>query len=187
MQNTVLSTIIGECLQNTPEYGVQAGEEGGVIRLDRLYLIPKYTFSCHGKVTQWKACVENRQGQEIYTIFFYVLRPTSPAQPDCYSLVGIDRLIDAIPTDSCVTMDVLVNQTSVQPGDVVGVIPMSNTVSNGIKIDSSVTGGVAWHAPVNSLTAGVGKCEFKTSPDGNMPFMVAAAPIITAVVGEPCI
>ena len=182
-----LSVHSQDCLQNTPVYGNKGG--GGVPRLenDNLYLIPAYTFSCHGNVTQWKACVERGGESERYTIVFTVYRPSGPALPNCYDLVGSNILADAAPTDSCVTLDVPVDQVSVQPGDVVGVIPMSNKTDNGIEIDISVTRVTTWYTPINNLIiGGVGPCQFRVS-DGNLPLSVPLAPVITAVVGELCI
>ena len=188
-------TITGQdCLQNTPEYGDKEGGEGverleeEVERLqnDNVYLIPAYTFSCHGNVTQWGACIKERR-DNTYTIFFIVFRPSSdPALPNCYSLVGIDRLKDAIPTNSCVTLDVLVNQTSVQPGDVVGISPMPNRVSYGIEIDVNVTGITAWYGSADNFIIGGDMCPYRVS-DGNLNLSVPLAPVITAVVGEPCV
>ena len=186
--NLLLSTTTGqECLQNTPVYGDQGG--GGVARLenDNLYLIPAYTFSCHGNVTLWRACVERVGRSERYTIIFYVFRPSVSTLPNCYSLVGSNTLADATPTDSCVTLDVPTDQISVQPGDVVGVLPTSDSVNNGIEIDVSVTGVTAWYTPTNNFASGDGDlCQFRVS-DGNLPLSALVAPVITAVVGEPCI
>ena len=186
--NLLLSTTTGqECLQNTPVYRDQGGL--AVLRLenDNLYLIPAYTFSCHGNVTQWGACVEREGGGERYTIIFSVYRPSGPALPNCYSLVGSNVLADAAPTDSCVTLDVPVDQVSVQPGDVVGVIPMSNNDDNGIEIDISVTKITTWYFPINKFVIGnIGPCQYRLS-DGNLPFSTSVAPVITAVVGEPCV
>ena len=136
-------------------------------------------------MTQWKACVERGGGGERYTIIFYVFRPSDPALPNCYSLVGFNTLLDATPTDSCVTLDVPIDQVSISVlGDVVGVIPMTNRDDNGIEIDVSVTGVTAWYVPVNTfIIANVGPCVYRVS-DGNLPLSASVAPVITAVVGK---
>ena len=185
-----LSVHSQDCLQNTPVYGNKGG--GGVPRLDNdnLYLIPSYSFSCHGNVTQWRACVERGGGRERYTIIFYVFRrSTKLTLPNCYTQVGrTNTLTDAMPEHSCVTLDLAsADQVSVQPGDVVGVLPMSNKVDNGIEIDVSVTGVTAFYAPMSAVFDGSLECAFKTAPDGNLPSSVVSAPVITAVVGEPCV
>ena len=126
---------------------------------------------------------------ERYTIFFSVYRPSGPALPNCYTFVGSNTLLEAAPTDSCVTLDVPVDQVSisVQPGDVVGVLPMSNKVGNGIEIDVSVTGVTTWYFPINNFIIGdVGPCQYRVL-DGNLRHSVSVAPVITAVVGEPCV
>ena len=184
-----LSVHSQDCLQNTPVYGDQGGGmEIQILENDNVYLIPNYTFSCHGNVTQWKACVESGGGGEKYTIIFSVLRPGSEL-PNCYSLVDYNTLsLDAAPTNSCVTLDVPVNQVSisVQPGDVVGVLPMSvNTNNNnGIEIDVNVTGVTAWYAPVNNfMVADRSPCAYRIL-DGNLSLSISVAPVITAVVGK---
>ena len=174
---------------NTPEFRDQG--EGGVPRLDNsslLYLIPAYTFSCHGKVTQWGACVESRGGWNRYTIFFYVFRPsTDPAQPNCYSQVGRNTIMDTVPEKCCVTLDVQsVDQISVQPGDVVGFRPQSsNSVNVGIEIDISVTGITTWDV-TEKVATGEATCLY-TASEGNPPTSTSVAPVITAVVGETCV
>ena len=186
----LLSTMTGqECLQNTPVYGDQGGgSEVPTLENDNLYLIPAYTFSCHGNVTRWGACVEKGGETERYTIIFYVFRPSDSALPNCYSLVGSNTLVDATPTDSCVTLDVPTDQISVQPGDVVGVIPISNNDNNGIEIDVSVTGVTAWYAKTTGLIIIIGNttCQFRVS-DGNLPLSASVAPVITAIMGESCV
>ena len=182
--SVALSTMTGQgCLQNTPEYG----GGGGLLRLanGNLYLIPAYTFSCHGNVTQWRAYVKTGGGQDIFNIMFYVFRPsTDSTLPNCYFLVGIDRLVDAAPTGSSVILDVSIDQLPVQPGDVVGVLPMSNEVESGIKTDVTLSGVAAWYIPKNSIIAGDAMCPYKSAPDGNLPRLALTAPLITAAVGE---
>ena len=180
-----MSTTTGQnCLQNTPEYGDE-GEEVASLENDNLYLISAYTFSCHGNVTQWRACVEKTGVR--YDILFYVFRPsTDPALPNCYTQISEDLAENPTQNDSCFTLNIpQVNQTSVQPGDVVGVLSMSNGTDDGIVLKSNVTGVTVWYAPVDSVIVGGAMCPYKTAPDGNLPLLVMKAPVITAVVGEP--
>ena len=176
--------MIGQgCLQDTPVFEDQGGEEVARLENDNLYLIPAYTFSCHGDVIKWGACVES---VDRYTILFYVFRPSG--LPDCYTLVGTDMLVNATTNVdvSCVTLEMFDNPISVQPGDIVGVLPMSNRVGNGIEVNVSVTGVTAWYASMRSFVNGGPSCAYKTAPDGNLPFTTTSAPVIGAVVGEPC-
>ena len=112
----------------------------------------------------------------------HVFRPsTDPAQRHCYFSAGVDRLTNATPTDSRVTLDVPVNQISIQPGDVVGVSIIANRGS-GIEVDVSVV-GVAWYASLFSFPDEVSPmCPYKTALEGNLPLSVVAAPFITVVV-----
>ena len=93
----------------------------GPDRLERVnfYIIPDYTFSCCGRVTQWGACVEDGG---TYEIVFSVYRPSDdPTLSDCYSLVGMNVILNGTATDGCITLNVSVSdQISVEPGDVVG-------------------------------------------------------------------
>ena len=174
-----------DCLLNTPEYGDQ-GRGGGVPRIaaNNLYLIPSYRFSCHGNVTLWGACVERGGSNEKYTILFYVIRPLK--LPNCYFQMGANKVVDAMPENSCVTLDVpLVDQISVQPGDIVGVLPMSDEHNDGIEVDANMIDVTAHYAPSDSLTAVGGTCPYNAGLGGNLsPVVMVGAPVITAVVGE---
>ena len=51
---------------------------------DRLQtIIPAYTFTCTGRVTEWRACVDSGATSERYYIQFQVWRPTGV--PGCYT------------------------------------------------------------------------------------------------------
>ena len=183
--NTLPTVNSQDCLQNTPPYEDQGG--GGVPRLENgnVYLIPAYNFSCHGNVTLWGAYVERPWSGERYTIDFYVFRPSGSSLPNCYSLIGTNSLVDARPSDGRVTLDVpVVEQISVQPGDVVGVLPVPNVTDSGIVIDATINTVAAWHTPVRMLVANLGDCGYQVVVGGNLPSSVLSAPIITAVVGE---
>ena len=123
---------------------------------------------------------------EEYTIHFFVFRPSGNlSRPICYSLIGTNSLVDATPSDGHVTLDVpVVEQISVQPGDVVGVFPMSNKDDSGIVIDPAISTNTAWYTPVDMFVANMGDCEYEAAVDGNLPFSGPFAPVITAVVGE---
>ena len=129
-------------------------------------------------MTQWKACVG---GGGTYNIFFYVFRPTE--QSNCYELVGRDSVSDATPTNGCVTLDVSASFISVQPGDVVGVLPISNEVDSGIEIDANATSITAWYTSIDTLDTNNTACPYEASLDGNLDSSSAFAPVITTVIG----
>ena len=92
-----------------------------------------------------------------------------------------------MPENSCVTLDVpLVDQISVQPGDIVGVLPMSDEHNDGIEVDANMIDVTAYYAPSSSLTAVGTTCPYNAGSGGNLsPVVMVGAPVITAVVGEP--
>ena len=68
----------------------ERGLPGGDIRpgRDRFQaIVPAYTFQCSGRVTEWRACVEQGRSNEQYYIQFQVWRPTGTID-GCYTLVG---------------------------------------------------------------------------------------------------
>ena len=100
-------------------------------RDDRLQaIVPALSFTCTGRVTEWRACVEQGRRVERYYIQFQVWRSTGVQ--GCYTLVGsnapplgaggavdIDLLL--APTDRCIVLPVADNeQIEFQPGDVIG-------------------------------------------------------------------
>ena len=112
-----------------------------------------------------------------HTIRFNIFRPSG--DPNSYTLIGNNSLLDARPSDGRVTLDVsVVEQISVQPGDVVGVHPMSNDDDNGIEIGTANNTVTVWYTPQVMWTFNL------TPSDGNLPSSTVAAPVITAVVGK---
>ena len=179
------------CLQNTPLYEDKGDEDVPRLENDNVYLIPAYNFYCYGNVTQWGAYVEEPGGGERYTIDFNVFRPSG--SPNCYSLIGTNRLMNARPIGGgpgsplrgSVVLNVpVVDRISVQPGDVVGVLPMSNDDDNGIEIDDDITTVTVWYAPADMLGSGAPTCAYQVSAGGNLPSSITSAPVITAVVGK---
>ena len=96
-------------------------------------IVPAYTFNCSGRVTEWRACVQQGGGDEEYYIQFQVWRST--AIEECYDLVGYNTpLVDedsegflSPPRESddplrrCVVLPVRESQQiEFQPGDVIG-------------------------------------------------------------------
>ena len=93
-------------------------------------IVPAFSFTCTGRVTEWKACVEQGGGVQRYYIQFQVWRSTG--LQGCYRLVGsnapplgaggavdIDLLLQ--PSDHCLVLPVAENeQIEFQPGDVIG-------------------------------------------------------------------
>ena len=122
---------------------------------------------------------------ESYSIHFFVFRPSGPSLPNCYSLIGTNSLVDAIPNDGRVTLNVpVIEQISVQPGDVVGVLPMSNEADSGIVFNATIDTVTVWFTQASTLVANLGDCVLEAALDGNLPFSGSFAPVITAVVNE---
>ena len=120
-------------VDNLPPYGDQRRSSDpeflGKPPDDRLQaLVPAYTFNCTGRVTEWKACVEQGGEKERYYIQFQIWRPTGVT--GCYQLVGynepfgssfqdIETLLQ--PFHHCVELVVRENeQIDFHPGDIIG-------------------------------------------------------------------
>ena len=159
-------------------------------------IIPAYTFTCHGRVVQWGACVERGGGGERYDIDFQVLRrsPVSDPGVDCYSLVGSNFIDNGRPNDPphrvdrCIVYDVpLEEQVLVQPGDVVGFF--SDNVNrddnrDGVQVVESRQDVVVYYRERDTIpVTDPESCMFAVGP-GQIDSSTVAAPVITAVVGE---
>ena len=118
---------------------------------DRLQaIVPALDFTCTGKVTQWRACVDPGRGLARYYMQFQVWR--SNGVQGCYTLVGsnasplgvggaVNVSLLLAPTEQCVVLPVAENeQIEFQPGDVVGYYA-DQFKSNGI---NRTYGGVQW-------------------------------------------
>ena len=118
---------------------------------DRLQaIVPALNFTCTGRVTEWKACVDQGGGGERYYIQFQVWRSTGVQ--GCYTLVGsnapslgangaVDVTLLLTPSGHCVLLSVAENeQIQFQPGDVIGYYADRHK-SNG---DDPSDGGVQW-------------------------------------------
>ena len=124
---------------NLPAFGDRryTADYLGRPRADRLQaIVPAYTFNCTGRVTEWRACVDQAGVLERYYIQFQVWRPTWA--PGCYRLVGYNappppifvgngelgnagELLQPDVIDDCVHLPVNENeQIQFQPGDVIG-------------------------------------------------------------------
>lgn len=82
-------------------------------------LVPAYTFTCHGNVTEWGAYVEH-PGR--YRIAFQIWR-RDPDDPGCYYLEEENEDSLAETGDGNYTLSLTVqveDQIAVQPGDIVG-------------------------------------------------------------------
>ena len=158
--------------------------------LDRIQvIIPAYTFTCHGRVVQWGACVERGGGRERYDIDFQVLRPSPVSDPgvDCYTLVGSNLIEDGRPDGGCIVYDVPVEeQFLVQPGDVVGFFSdhVNREDNNGVQVVESRQDVVVHYRERDAIPAtDPESCMFVVGP-GQIDLVTTGAPVITAVVGE---
>ena len=112
-------------MANLPIFGDRRGDAEYLGRPgdDRLQaIVPAYTFNCTGRVTEWRACVQQGDGGGRYYIQFQVWRPTGV--PGCYTLVGyntppVNQLLR--PAGLCVQLLATEGeQIQFQPDDVVG-------------------------------------------------------------------
>ena len=148
-----------QCVDNLPEFGNGNRPDGN----DRFQaIVPAYTFQCTGRVTEWRACVEQGgSANEQYYIQFQVWRPTvegyelvdyniplDDAGKNETNVSNSDVIIEAEgflspPGDRgehCVVLPVRESQQiEVQPGDVVGYYV--DHFNNG---DDRTNGGIAW-------------------------------------------
>ena len=93
-------------------------------------IVPALNFTCAGRVTEWRTCVDPQSMMARYYIQFQVWRSTGVQ--GCYTLVGfnapslgaggavdVNLLLES--TDGCVVLPVAENeQFEFQPGDVIG-------------------------------------------------------------------
>ena len=176
-------------VNNTPPFGDQNPRVP--LPLDRIQVIvPAYTFTCHGRVVQWGACVQRGGGGERYDIDFQVLRPSPVSDPgvDCYSLVGSNLIENGRPDGGCIVYDVPVEeQFLVQPGDVVGFFSDhedSGNNNDGVQVVESRQDVTVHYRPLDDLPATIpGNCMFIVGP-GQIDLTIMGAPVITAEVGE---
>ena len=160
------------------------------IQADRIQaIIPAYTFTCHGRVVQWGACVQSGGGGERYDIDFQVLRQSPVSDPgvDCYSLVGSNLIENGQPVDRCILYDVPVEeQVLVQPGDVVGFFSddVNRDFNDSVQVIESRQDVVVHYRERDTIPAtDPESCMFVVGP-GQIDSMTVGAPVITAVVGE---
>ena len=183
-------------MNNTPPFGDQ--DPRIPLPLDRIQaIIPAYTFSCHGRVVQWGACVQRGGVAQRYDIDFQVLRPSPVSDPgvDCYSLVGSNFVANGRPNDPvhqvdrCIVYDVPVNQqVFVQPGDVVGFFSdnVNREDNNSVQVVESRQDVVVYYRERDTIPAtDPESCMFAVGP-GQIDSNTTGAPVITAVyvVGE---
>ena len=136
--SSALYTEQQQCgVANLPAFGDRRRDDEflGVPPDDRLQaIVPAYTFNCTGRVTEWRACVDQGGSSERYYIQFQVWRPT--AILGCYTRVGynappppnsgggnrVDNAGELLqPDDRCVHLPVNESeQIEFQPGDVIG-------------------------------------------------------------------
>ena len=187
-----------ECVQNLPTFANQGPrDEIQQIFPGTQVIIPDYSFTCYGNVTQWGAWVERGGRGEEYTLDFQVWRRSEGGQgtTGCYELVDNNLFLMVNPDRGEIVVPVAVeDQIQVRPGDVVGfVVVESNQEDNGVELqdtdDDPPEGRVAvtaWHGPMPTSAIVPGSCRIRV---GNvvgyeLRSSTSAAPIITVVVGK---
>jgi len=166
-------------------------------------IIPDYSFTCYGNVTQWGAWVDRGGGNEEYTLDFQVWRRSEEGQgtTGCYELVDNNLFLAVNPDGGEIIVPVAVeDQIQVRPGDVVGFSVVSSSrqdngmdrQDNGVELqdDDGPPGGdvavTAWHGPLPMSASAAASCRIQV---GNvvgyeLRSSTSAAPIITVVVGK---
>lgn len=162
-----------------------SGSNASKLRGEVQALIPAYTFSCYGNVTEWRAHVRPGGGLHRYHIEFQVWRPSTIN--GCYALVGVNSDLQAKPAQRQVRLIVAENQQiKVQPGDVVGFYSNHLLVngSGSIQLDKSVSTVSVWYRNGDLTFTNTEDCRLSSGEDHFIDRSTAAAPVITATVGE---
>jgi len=180
-------------VQNLPTFDDQGG--GGVERIQpgTQVIIPDYSFTCYGNITQWGAWVERPGGNERYTLNFQVWRRSGGGQgtTGCYDLVDNNLFQMLEPEDGeIVVLVAKEDQIQVRPGDVVGFsVVSSNRQDNGVELQrtNDPPGGrvavTAWHGPLPLSAGAAASCRIRVGDedDYELGSSTSAAPIITVV------
>ena len=155
--------------------------------------MPSYTFTCHGNITLWGACLQPGGGaEEQYDIDFRVFRPSSDGV-GCYDLIGSNFLDDGDPDDTgdldhCLVLTDIPpeDQIQVQPGDVVGFFAIQykngDQRNGGIQLDLDIDTVTVWNTEILTIID-QNTCPYHIGGDGNLDSSSTGAPVITAEVG----
>ena len=151
-------------------------------------LVPSYQFSCHGRVTNWAACVDPGGDRERYDIRFQVWRPSVDG---CFTLVGVNVPSQLLaPVDHCVEYQVpRDDQIEVLPDDIIGFYvdryklsrredELEDPANGGIQLDTEWSASVRLLSSGQLVGVGVRQCSL-TQLDNN-----GAAPVLSASVGK---
>ena len=150
-------------------------------------LVPSYQFSCHGRVTNWSACVKPGGNRERYDIRFQVWRPSVDG---CFTLIGVNVPSQLLaPVDHCVEYQVpRDDQIEVLPDDIIGFYvdryklsrreeEFENPTDGGIQLDRE------WSGSVSLLSSGVvGQLVARLCSLTQLH--IGAAPVLSAGVGK---
>ena len=157
-------------------------------------IIPAYTFTCHGNITLWGACLWPGGRLDRYDITFQVFRP-STVGVGCYDMVGSNFLNDGQPgvtggnIDHCVALTDIrpEDQIQVQPGDVVGFFAIQyrdgEQRDGGVQLNTAIDTVTVWNT-VGLNIADPDTCPYQIGGDGNLASSSSAAPVITVQVGK---
>ena len=184
-------------MQNLPMFANQGGGRDDVQRIfpGTQVIIPDYSFTCYGNVTQWGAWVE-RPGNERYTLDFQVWRRSGGGQgtTGCYDMVDNNLFRMVNPDNGEIVVPVAVeDQIQVRPGDVVGFsVVSSNRQDNGVELqdtDDDPPGGcvavTAWHGLLPTSSGNTpGSCRIRVEDviGYELRSSTSAAPIITVAL-----
>ena len=184
-------------MQNLPTFADQGGgDDVQRILPGTQVIIPDYSFTCYGNITQWGAWVERGRNEE-YTLDFQVWRRSGGGQgtTGCYDLVDSNLFQMLEPDGGEIMVPVAVeNQIQVRPGDVVGFsVVETDREENGVVLqdtDDDPPGGrvavTAWHGPLPMSASVPGSCRIRVGDviGYELRSSTSAAPIITVVVGK---
>ena len=181
-------------MQNLPTFADQGGgDDVQRILPGTQVIIPDYSFTCYGNITQWGAWVERGRNEE-YTLDFQVWRRSGGGQgtTGCYDLVDNNLFQMVNPDNGEIVVPVAVeDQIQVRPGDVVGFsVVESNRQDHGVELqdDEEPPGGrvavTAWHGPNPMSASAAGSCRIRVGGviGYELRSSTSAAPIITVVV-----
>ena len=166
------------------------------IDTDKLqFIIPSYTFNCHGRVVQYGACVQpgGNPDNDLYELELQVLRPLPVDQNNiqCFSVVGSYSQTGGpnSPPDNidfCILIDIPSDdQIPVQPGDVVGFYyDLLRNDGGGVQLDEDREDVTVFYRERASIPAPTISSCMLIAGLNNIDITTTAAPVITVVVGK---
>ncbi len=195
-----LSLFIGTSVRSCPPANIPTFVDTSRTQLEGPVqaIVPSYYFSCYGNVTMWGACIEpgdNRE-DELYDIYFQVLRAAPQGPEGCYDLVGyncIERGMGGVDElQRCIVLEDIPpdDQIQVEPGDVVGFriehFNNGNASDGGVQLVTDKTDVTVWYLMgADTRTSDSSTCHFLVGqgPElGRLQSSTNQPPVITAQV-----